>query len=193
RAIARTVLNAATLHQHLLNLDAFALVDDQFKKISQFITSFDASGEIRVEFAYPNGRGGFFFRTVNRNESGDFSYSEGEVLPPEAPYSNRDSPLGESNNTFGVTTTTESQNSSDKPSNPDSESIQRQLVKKEENNICSSPNSTTALNATGNNRRENAINNQPCKTFNDNKNILKLIPDNRFNDNSSTLPRTQPR
>ncbi len=76
---------------------------------------------------------------------------------------------------------------------PESETVQRQLTKKEQDEICSRKKSTAAVKRTEKTRGENAVNNSPCKgTNNDDKNILKVIPDNRFND-STALPNIRVR
>ena len=56
-------------------------------------------------------------------------------------------------------------------------------LNQDKNNICSPQSSTVATNSE-NSTRDISFNNNPCKTTNDKDNILKVIPDNRFNSNS---------
>ncbi|MEO0841095.1 MAG: hypothetical protein AAF063_19595, partial [Cyanobacteria bacterium J06643_5] len=82
--------------------------------------------------------------------------------------------------------TSNEQATSKEQENPEPEAVQRQLTKKEQDEICSRQNSTTAVNRTGNTRKVKTTNNNPCKaTNNDDNNILQVIPDNRFNNNSA--------
>ena len=74
---------------------------------------------------------------------------------------------------------------------PNDEVVQRQLSKEEQSAVCSPEKSTIAINTTENNRGENATNNSqstkdnPCRTIDNNNNILKVIEDNRTNSNSA--------
>jgi filamentous hemagglutinin family protein len=116
-----------------------------------------------------------------------------QLIPP-------DTSLESSNNTSSGATEGQVSVSSDQQSIPDAdaEAVQRQLTKKEQNNICSPKNSTTAFNRTENTRSGRTTNNSqspnnvPCKTPDNNNNILKVIPDTRF-DSNSALPVTRPR
>jgi filamentous hemagglutinin family protein len=110
-----------------------------------------------------------------------------------------DTSLESSNNTSSGATEGQVSVSSDQQSIPDAdaEAVQRQLTRKEQNNICAPKNSTTAFNRTENTRSGRTTNNSqspnnvPCKTPDNNNNILKVIPDTRFDSNS--VPTTQPR
>ena len=76
-------------------------------------------------------------------------------------------------------------------SNEDGEVVQRQLSKEEQSAACSPQKSNTAGNTTENTSGENATNNSrstkdnPCRTIDNNNNILKVIEDNRTNSNSA--------
>ncbi|MGB3637774.1 MAG: filamentous hemagglutinin N-terminal domain-containing protein [Rivularia sp. (in: cyanobacteria)] len=76
---------------------------------------------------------------------------------------------------------------------PNGEVVQRQLNKDEKNEVCSPQSQTVAINNTENTRGGTTVNNSqssnnnPCKKSNDSNNILKVIPDNRF-DSNSALP-----
>ncbi|MEO1431162.1 MAG: filamentous hemagglutinin N-terminal domain-containing protein [Cyanobacteria bacterium J06632_19] len=74
---------------------------------------------------------------------------------------------------------------------PNDEVVQRQLNKEEQSAACSPQKSNTAGNTTENTSGENATNNSqstkdnPCRTIDNNNNILKVIEDNRTNSNSA--------
>ncbi|MEL7245213.1 MAG: filamentous hemagglutinin N-terminal domain-containing protein [Cyanobacteria bacterium J06573_2] len=71
--------------------------------------------------------------------------------------------------------------------------VQRQLTQKEQDDICTRKKTTTVVNIKKTNGRVKAINNDPCKATNNNdNNILKVIPDTRFEDNSA-LPNIRVR
>ncbi|OKH41722.1 hypothetical protein NIES2101_33890 [Calothrix sp. HK-06] len=82
---------------------------------------------------------------------------------------------------------------SNNQNSPDGQIVQRQLNQDEKNYVCS-PKSSIALNPRENTRGGNVTNNpqlpknDPCKTTDDKNNILKVVPDNRLNSNSS-LPK----
>jgi len=96
---------------------------------------------------------------------------------------NNNSSTGVQNN---IQVSPEQESNSNEPANAESEVVQRQLNKKEQDEICSRQKSNIAVNRTGNTRKVESTNNNPCKaTNNDDNNILKVIPDNRFNNNSA--------
>ncbi|MEC4817082.1 MAG: hypothetical protein SAK29_28005, partial [Scytonema sp. PMC 1069.18] len=109
-----------------------------------------------------------------------------------------DTSLESSNNTSSGATEGQVSVSSDQQSisNADTEAVQRQLTRKEQNNICDPKSSTAAFNRTENTRsgrttdNSQSANNVPCKTSDNNNNILKVIPDTRF-DSNSALPATR--
>ena len=75
---------------------------------------------------------------------------------------------------------------------PDKTVVQSQLNQNKRNNICSPLNSSAVLNRQEDNREEiinskAQSNNNPCNANDEQKNILEIIPDNRF-DSNSTLP-----
>jgi len=82
-------------------------------------------------------------------------------------------------------------NNSNNQNTPNGEVVQRQLNQDEKKEVCSPQNQTVALNKPENTRGGTTTNNSqpsnsnPCKTADDNNDILKVIPDNRFNSNSA--------